>query len=97
MERIRKFVNTRAHRRLKLDLPILVRNQGGAAEVARAENVSVGGFCVILSLDLAVEAVVTYVCPFVSDGQNIKQKTEYRWSAPASPGGAQRVYGFRRI
>ena len=95
VERVKKFVNTRAHRRLKLDLPILVRDRHGATEVARTENVSVGGFGVLLSLDLAVCDIVTYVCPFASDGQN-EQQAECRWSAPASPGGTQRIYGFRR-
>lgn len=55
-----------------------------------------GGFGVILSLDLAVGDTVTYVCPFARDGQNIEQQAECRWSAPASPGGTQRIYGFRR-
>jgi hypothetical protein len=52
---------------------------------------------VILSLDLAVGEAVTYICPFASDGQNIEQLAECRWSAPASPGGTQRIYGFRRL
>ena len=95
--RVKKFVDTRAHRRLRLDLPILVRDQRGAAETARTENVSVSGFGVILALDLAVGDIVTYVCPFAGGGQNIEQQAECRWSAPASPGGAQRIYGFRRV
>jgi hypothetical protein len=97
VERVKKVVNTRAHPRLRFDLPILVRDRQGGTEIARTENVSVGGFGVILSLDLAVGDIVTYVCPFVRDGQNIEQQAECRWSAPASPGGAQRIYGFRRV
>jgi hypothetical protein len=57
----------------------------------------VAGFGVILSLDLAAGDIVTYVCPLASEGQHIEQQAECRWSAPASPGGAQRIYGFRRI
>ncbi|MBZ5542913.1 MAG: PilZ domain-containing protein [Acidobacteriia bacterium] len=97
VERVKKLGNTRAHPQLKVDLAILVRDQRGATEIARTENVSVGGFGVTLSLDLAVGDIVTYVCPFVSDGQNIEQQAECRWSAPASPGGAQRIYAFRRV
>ena len=37
--RIKKFVNTRAHPRLKLDVPIPVRDQRGKTEIARTENV----------------------------------------------------------
>jgi hypothetical protein len=61
VERVKKVGNTRKHARLKLDLPILVRDERGATEIARTENVSVGGFGVILSLDLAVGDIVTYV------------------------------------
>ena len=97
VERVKKLVNTRAHRRLKLDLPILVRDQRGNEVVARTENVSVGGFAVILSLDLAVGEKLTYICPYATGGQQIEQLAECRWSAPTSPGGVQKIYGLRRI
>jgi hypothetical protein len=65
--------------------------------MTRSENVSVGGTGVVLSLDSAAGGIVTYVCPFGSSGQNIEQQAECRWSAPASPGGIQRICGFRRL
>lgn len=97
VERVKKFVNTRAHKRLRLDLPVLVRDQKGNEELARTENVSIGGFAVILSLDLAADEIVTYVCPYAGGIQMIEQKAECRWSASASSGGVQRIYGFRRM
>jgi hypothetical protein len=97
VERVKKVVNTRAHKRLKLNMPILVRDKQGKEEVAHTENVSVGGFAAILSLDLAVGEKLNYICPYACGGQQIEQQAECRWSAPASPGGVQRIYGFRRI
>ena len=97
VDRVKKFVDTRAHKRLKLALPILVRHADGRTEIARTQNVSIGGLGVILSMDLAVGETVTYVCPYLPNGQSIEQRAECRWSASASPGGAQRIYGFRRL
>ena len=95
VERVKNFVDTRAHKRLKLNLPILVRDQRGNTELAKTQNVSVGGFGVVLSLELAEKDVVTYICPYGGEGQHIEQRAECRWSASASPGGVQRIYGFR--
>ncbi|MFB3922201.1 MAG: PilZ domain-containing protein [Terriglobia bacterium] len=97
VDRVKKFVDTRAHKRLKLTLPVLVRDAAGRTEITTTENVSLGGLAVILSMDLAVGDTVTCVCPYLPSGQNIEQQVECRWSASASPGGAQRIYGFRRI
>ena len=97
VNRIKSFVDTRAHKRLQLNLPILICDQRGNTELAKTENVSVGGFGVVLSLELAEGDVVTYICPYGGAGQNIEQRAECRWSASASPGGVQRIYGFRRL
>lgn len=95
VDRVKKFVNTRAHKRLQLHFPILIRPQRGHEEISTTENISVGGLGVVLSMDLAVGEIVTYICPYISHGQNIEQQAECRWSAPASPGGTQKFHGFR--
>lgn len=97
LERVKPFVDRRAHKRLKLELPILVRDAKGKEDLVRTENVSVGGFAVILTLDLAPGHAVTYICPYGGKGQQIEQQAECRWSAPVSAGGVQRFYGFRRM
>jgi hypothetical protein len=95
VERVKKFVNTRAHKRVRLHLPILVRHRSGAEEVSTTENISVGGLATVLSMELKVGDIVTYLCPYAPNGHSIIQQAECRWSAPASPGGTQNIYGFR--
>jgi hypothetical protein len=95
VDRVKKFVNTRAHKRLRLYFPLLVRDQRGHEEISTTENISVGGLGVVLAMDLAVDEIVTYICPYISDSQNLEPQAACRWSAPASPGGTQKFYGFR--
>ncbi len=91
------FVNTRRHKRLPLRLPILVRNSNGLEEVCSTENISMGGFATVLAMELEVRQIVTIVCPYLPNGQNIEQKAECRWGATVALGGGKRLYGFRYI
>lgn len=68
----------RAHKRLALKMPILVRTKDGDQEVAKTENVCKGGVGVRLGMELEVGEIVTVYCPYVEGGQNMEQKAEVR-------------------
>jgi hypothetical protein len=95
--RQKRVVNTRKHRRLPLHLPIYIRSERGEEETTRTENISVGGFAVILSMELQVGEKVVFTCPHVRDGQNIEQRAECRWGASVTPGGTRKIYGFMNL
>jgi len=68
----------RAHPRLPLKLPILVRDRKGGRQLSKTENVSKGGLAVSLKLDLAVGDVVQICCPYSEGGDNMLQKAVIR-------------------
>jgi hypothetical protein len=68
----------RAHKRLALKLPVLVRDPQGEQEISKTENISKGGLAVSLGLKLEVGDVVTVCCPYTAGGQNLEQKAEVR-------------------
>jgi hypothetical protein len=86
----------RLHRRIALKLPILVRSGQGQRELARTEDVSKGGFAVMLSMMLTVGGAVIAVCPYREDGQNIDQKVEVRRRVKLAAG-EKWLYGFRYL
>jgi hypothetical protein len=89
-------IERRAHKRLPIKLPVLVRNHKGEQEISKTENVSKGGFAVCLSLMLTVGEIVRVVCPYTQDAQNLEQKAEVRRRANFTPG--QRwLYGMRYV
>jgi hypothetical protein len=89
------FINTRAHRRLALQLPIVIQNSKGDEESSETENISRAGFAAILSMVLKEGDIVNFVCAQFAGGQNIKLKAECRWGASVTPGGTKHIYGFR--
>jgi PilZ domain len=86
----------RLHKRIALKLPVLVRNDKGQREQVKTEDVSKGGFAVILGMMLSVGELVTAVCPYSEGGQNIEQKAEVRRRV-MKYGGEKWLYGFRYI
>ena len=64
--------NRRQHRRVSLQLPILVRDYYGGAEITRTENVSKGGFCFASEKTYHLGEAVMVVCPYDPAGQNIE-------------------------
>jgi hypothetical protein len=91
------FVNTRKHKRLLLRLPVLVRNSGGQEEISTTDNISMGGLAAQLHMGLEVNQIVTVICPYLPNGQNIEQKAECRWGAEYTSAGGKRIYGFRYL
>ena len=77
-----KKTDRRAHKRLPLKMPILVRNQKGEQEISKTENVSKGGFSVCLALNLAVGELVKAVCPYTYGSTGMEQRAEVRNRKP---------------
>lgn len=60
----------RKDRRVALQVPLLVRNFDGVAEVARTENSSQGGFCFLSDSAYQIGQGVTVACPYDPAGQS---------------------------
>jgi len=73
-----EWASKRAHKRLALKMPILVRDQKGRQEVTKTEDVSKAGVAVCLGLKLEVGDIVTVSCPHTEDGHNFEQKAVVR-------------------
>jgi hypothetical protein len=73
----------RAHKRLPINLPVLVRSQKNEQENTKTQNVSKGGLAVALGLELAVGDTVDVICPYSPGAQNIPQKARVRWRSLA--------------
>lgn len=54
----------RRHRRVSLQLPVLVRNFSGEFEITKSENVSKGGFCFASERELQIGEGVMVACPY---------------------------------
>ncbi|MBZ5543720.1 MAG: PilZ domain-containing protein [Acidobacteriia bacterium] len=89
-------IERRAHRRLPIKLPVMVRNHKGDQETSKTENVSKGGFAVCLGLMLVVGEIVRVVCPYTEDAHNMEQKAEVRRRANFTPG-ERWLYGMRYV
>ncbi len=64
----------RRHRRVSLQLPVLIRDYYGGTEVTKSENVSKGGFCFASEKSYLLGAGIMVVCPYsaTSSAQNIE-------------------------
>jgi len=89
-------VEKRAHKRLLLKLPVLVRTHKGEQELAKTENISKGGLAVCLALKLAVGEVVRVVCPYSEGGQDLEQRAEVRRRVTFFAG-TRWLYGLRYV
>jgi hypothetical protein len=84
----------RRHRRLPLQLPVLIRDYYGGIEITKSENVSKGGFCFVSEKDYALGGGVLVVCPYNPAGQNIEVRAKIVRQRTVQ-GGKRRVYGVR--
>lgn len=64
--------DSRRHRRVALQLPVLVRDYYGGAEITKSENVSKGGFCFASEKNHMVGEGVLVVCPYSTSTQSIE-------------------------
>jgi hypothetical protein len=89
-------IERRAHKRLPLKLPVVVRTHNGEQEFAKTENISKGGLGVSLCLELAVGEVVRVVCPYSEGGQDLEQRAEVRRRVTFFAG-TRWLYGMRYV
>jgi len=89
-------IERRAHKRLPLKLPVLVRTYKGQEEVARTEDISKGGLGVVLGVLLAVGEIVKVVCPYTRGEQSLEQKAEVR-RRQIFAAGERWLYGLRYV
>jgi len=54
----------RRHRRVALQLPVLVRSFSGEFEITKSENVSKGGFCFASEKELQIGEGLMVACPY---------------------------------
>jgi hypothetical protein len=88
-------IDLRRHRRVALQLPVLVRNFSGNVDVTKSENVSKGGICFASEKNFLIGEGVLVACPYSGENnQNLEvnAKTVRRQNI----GGSKRqIYGVR--
>jgi hypothetical protein len=84
----------RKHRRIALQMPVLIRDYYGGTEITKTENVSKGGFCFVSERKYQIGEGVLVICPYNPSAQNIEIRARivrYR----ALEGAERKVYGVR--
>jgi hypothetical protein len=71
-QRVSGGSDQRRHRRIALQLPVLLRDYYGGGEITKTENISKGGFCFVTEKTYHVGEGVVVVCPYDPRGQNIE-------------------------
>jgi hypothetical protein len=84
----------RQHSRVALQLPVLVRDYYGGAEITQSENVSKGGFCFASEKTYHIGEVVMVICPYDAAGQGIEVRSRItrKWQIEGSN---RKIYGVR--
>lgn len=77
-----------------LQLPVLIRDFEGIAEVARSENASSGGFCFSSGKDYPVGQGVIVACPYNASGENFERSARIVRRSEIE-GTSRTVYGVR--
>jgi hypothetical protein len=90
------WVSKRAHKRIPMKLPILVRDQSGREQLTKTEDVSKAGVAVCLGLKLEVGDIVVVSCPHTVGGHNLEQKAVIR-NRRTFFAGESWVYGMRYV
>jgi hypothetical protein len=68
--------NRRQHRRVSLQLPILVRDYYGGAEITKTENISKGGFCFASEKTYQLGEAVMVICPYDPAAHSIEVRSK---------------------
>ncbi len=84
----------RRHRRVALQLPVLVRDYYGGTEISKSENVSKGGFCFISEKNYIVGEGVVVACPYSTSEHSIEVRAKIVRCQPVE-GTSRKVYGVR--
>jgi hypothetical protein len=84
----------RRHRRVSLQLPVLVRDYYGGLEITKSENVSKGGFCFVSEKAYQVGEGVLAACPYSTTQQSIEVRAKIV-RRQLVKGSARKIYGVR--
>jgi hypothetical protein len=87
-------IEQRKHRRVSLQLPVLVRDYYGGVEVTKTENVSKGGFCFVSEKDYHIGVGILVMCPYNPSAQNIEVRARVVRQRLVE-GTNRKVYGIR--
>jgi PilZ domain len=93
-DRAARGVDQRRHRRVALQLPVLVRDYYGGREITKSENVSKGGFCFTSDKEYQVGEGVIVACPYSSTAQSIEVGAKIVRRTPIE-GSDRNIYGVR--
>lgn len=93
-DRAARGIEHRRHRRVALQLPVLVRDYYGGKEISKSENVSKGGFCFTSEKDYQVGEGLIVACPYSSTSQSIEVNAKIVRRTPME-GSKRKIYGVR--
>jgi hypothetical protein len=85
----------RVHRRVALQLPVLVRDYYGGVEVTQSENVSKGGFCFSSEKTYQMGEGVMVICPYNPAATNPIEISAHIVRRVSLDGTMRRIYGVR--
>jgi len=89
-----KGAEQRRHRRVSLQLPVLIRDYYGGVEITKSENISKGGFCFVSEKNYHVGGGLLVVCPYNPSGQNIEMRAKVVRQQEIE-GSKRKIYGVR--
>ncbi len=84
----------RRHRRIALQLPVLLRDYYGGGEITKTENISKGGFCFVSEKTYHVGEGMIVICPYNPGGQNIEVRARMVRRRNIE-GTTRKIYGVR--
>lgn len=84
----------RQHRRVALQLRVLIRDYYGANEALRSENLSKNGFCILSRKTYYVGQGILAACPYNATGENLEVPARIV-SAQQLAGMSRNIYGVR--
>ena len=84
----------RRHRRVSLQLPVLVRDYYGGVEITKSQNVSKGGFCFVSEKDHLVGEGVLVACPYSASEHSIEVRAKIVRRREVR-GTSKKIYGVR--
>lgn len=84
----------RHHRRVAIQLPLLIRDFYGQFEIGRTENVSKTGFCFLSEKTYYIGQGISTACPYNADGENIEVPARFV-RAQQLGGTNSNIYGVR--
>lgn len=89
-----KGADLRRHRRVALQLPVLIRDYSGKFELTKSENVSKGGFCFASERDFHVGEGVMVACPYSGSDQTLEVSAKIV-RRQSLEGASRKIYGVR--